>query len=194
MKKTVTVLGVFAFAVALTAPLFAAEQKAAATDTEIVFVPGRACNELPADIQSRSVSCDQVSFGKKSYAKVKVGYAPFEAGAIAHCPCLAAEALGLGATGIGAFYDDEVHRHLNLVPSEGQVVYHFAIGYPVIGIRYLAVLFGGAMSGLAGGYLSLAITPMWVEGMTAGRRYFRRTSGGEIPGRRHGGLISHEQG
>jgi len=44
-----------------------------------------------------------------------------------------------------------------------------AIGHPVIAIRYLAVLFGGAMSGLAGAYLSLAITPMWVEGMTAGR-------------------------
>lgn len=44
-----------------------------------------------------------------------------------------------------------------------------AIGYSVIGIRYMAVLFGGAMSGLAGAYLSLAVTPMWVEGMTAGR-------------------------
>ena len=44
-----------------------------------------------------------------------------------------------------------------------------AIGYPVVAIRYLAVLFGGAMSGLAGAYLSLAVTPMWVEGMTAGR-------------------------
>jgi simple sugar transport system permease protein len=44
-----------------------------------------------------------------------------------------------------------------------------AIGYPVIAIRYFAVLFGGAMSGIAGAYLSLAITPMWVEGMTAGR-------------------------
>lgn len=44
-----------------------------------------------------------------------------------------------------------------------------ALGYPVIAIRYLAVLFGGAMSGLAGAYLSQAITPMWVEGMTAGR-------------------------
>jgi nitroreductase len=42
---------------------------------------------------------------------------------------LAAEALGLGATGIGAFFDDEVHRYLNL--ASGQVVYHFAIGYPV---------------------------------------------------------------
>ncbi|MEO8003764.1 MAG: ABC transporter permease [Betaproteobacteria bacterium] len=44
-----------------------------------------------------------------------------------------------------------------------------ALGYPVIAIRYLAVLFGGAMSGLAGAYLSQAITPMWVESMTAGR-------------------------
>jgi simple sugar transport system permease protein len=44
-----------------------------------------------------------------------------------------------------------------------------ALGYPVIGIRFLCVLFGGAMSGLAGAYLSLAYTPMWVETMTAGR-------------------------
>jgi simple sugar transport system permease protein len=44
-----------------------------------------------------------------------------------------------------------------------------ALGEPVIRIRYLAVLFGGAMSGIAGAYLSTALTPMWVEGMTAGR-------------------------
>jgi len=44
-----------------------------------------------------------------------------------------------------------------------------ALGEPVTRIRYLAVLFGGAMSGLAGAYLSTAATPMWVEGMTAGR-------------------------
>lgn len=44
-----------------------------------------------------------------------------------------------------------------------------AIGYAVIRIRFLAVLFGGAMSGLGGAYLSLAYTPMWVEQMTAGR-------------------------
>jgi SagB-type dehydrogenase family enzyme len=58
-------------------------------------------------------------------------YAHFEAGAIGHRLYLAAEALGLGATGIGAFYDDEVHDYLNLAPGQGQVVYHFAIGYPV---------------------------------------------------------------
>jgi general nucleoside transport system permease protein len=44
-----------------------------------------------------------------------------------------------------------------------------AIGYPVIRIRYLAILFGGVMSGLAGAFLSLSYTPMWVEEMTAGR-------------------------
>ena len=44
-----------------------------------------------------------------------------------------------------------------------------ALGEPVIRIRYLAVVFGGAMSGVAGAYLSTALTPMWVEGMTAGR-------------------------
>lgn len=44
-----------------------------------------------------------------------------------------------------------------------------AIGYPVIRIRYYAVLFGGAAAGLAGAYLAVAYTPLWVEGMTAGR-------------------------
>ncbi len=58
-------------------------------------------------------------------------YVHFEAGAIGHRMYLAAESLGLGATGIGAFYDDQVHRYLNLTPERGQVVYHFAIGHPV---------------------------------------------------------------
>jgi len=44
-----------------------------------------------------------------------------------------------------------------------------AIGYPVIRIRYLAVLFGGAMAGLGGAYLALVYTPLWVEAMSAGR-------------------------
>jgi len=58
-------------------------------------------------------------------------YVHFEAGAIGHRLYLSAEMLGFGATGIGAFYDDEVHRYLNLTPDKGQVVYHFAIGHPV---------------------------------------------------------------
>ncbi|MEL6477315.1 MAG: ABC transporter permease [Pseudomonadota bacterium] len=44
-----------------------------------------------------------------------------------------------------------------------------ALGLPVRPIRVLAVLFGGAMAGLGGAYLSLAYTPMWGEEMTAGR-------------------------
>ena len=37
----------------------------------------------------------------------------------------------LRATGIGAFFDEEVNRYLGLSSELGQVVYHFAIGYPV---------------------------------------------------------------
>ena len=44
-----------------------------------------------------------------------------------------------------------------------------AMGVPVRLVRLMAVAFGGAMSGLAGGYLSLVYTPMWQEGMTANR-------------------------
>jgi general nucleoside transport system permease protein len=44
-----------------------------------------------------------------------------------------------------------------------------ALGYRVIAVRYLCVLFGGACAGLAGAYLSLAYTPQWIENMTAGR-------------------------
>ena len=44
-----------------------------------------------------------------------------------------------------------------------------AIGLPVLKVRYLAILFGGAMAGLAGSYMSLVYTPMWMENMTGGR-------------------------
>ena len=44
-----------------------------------------------------------------------------------------------------------------------------ALGLPVLKVRWLAVIFGGAMAGLGGAYLSLAYTPLWAEGMTAGR-------------------------
>ena len=62
-------------------------------------------------------------------------YVHFEAGAIGQRMYLAAEALGLGATGIGAFFDEEVNRYLCLSSELGQVVYHFAIGYPIVDPR-----------------------------------------------------------
>jgi simple sugar transport system permease protein len=44
-----------------------------------------------------------------------------------------------------------------------------AIGYPVRWIRYLCIVFGGALAGLAGAYLAVVHAKLWIEGMTAGR-------------------------
>ena len=44
-----------------------------------------------------------------------------------------------------------------------------ALGYPVRRIRLLAVVAGGALCGLSGAYISLVYTPLWVEGMVAGK-------------------------
>lgn len=44
-----------------------------------------------------------------------------------------------------------------------------ALGYPVRSIRLAAVVCGGALCGLAGAYISVIYTPLWVEGMIAGK-------------------------
>ena len=44
-----------------------------------------------------------------------------------------------------------------------------AIGHNVVPYRFIAILFGGAMAGLGGAFLSLVQVPIWGEGMTAGR-------------------------
>ena len=44
-----------------------------------------------------------------------------------------------------------------------------SIGYSVVGVRYMAVMFGGAMAGIAGACFPLLLTPQWAERMTAGR-------------------------
>jgi simple sugar transport system permease protein len=44
-----------------------------------------------------------------------------------------------------------------------------SIGYSVVGVRYAAVVFGGAMAGIAGACFPLLLTPQWAESMTAGR-------------------------
>ena len=45
----------------------------------------------------------------------------------------------------------------------------FTLGYPILRIRFLAIVFGGFMCGMAGGYMSLAlIGPFWKEGVTNG--------------------------
>ncbi|MGE4576164.1 MAG: ABC transporter permease [Candidatus Pseudothioglobus sp.] len=44
-----------------------------------------------------------------------------------------------------------------------------AIGHKVIRYRVMAILFGGAMAGIGGAFLSLVQVPIWGEDMTAGR-------------------------
>ena len=44
-----------------------------------------------------------------------------------------------------------------------------ALGYPVRRIRFAAVIVGGALCGVSGAYISLVYTPLWVEGMVAGK-------------------------
>jgi simple sugar transport system permease protein len=44
-----------------------------------------------------------------------------------------------------------------------------SLGYPVRRIRLAAVMVGGALCGLAGAYISVIYTPLWVEGMVAGK-------------------------
>ena len=44
-----------------------------------------------------------------------------------------------------------------------------ALGYPVRRIRMAAVMAGGALCGVAGAYISVVYTPLWVEGMVAGK-------------------------
>lgn len=44
-----------------------------------------------------------------------------------------------------------------------------ALGFSVRRVRYGAIAVGGAMAGMGGAYLSCVMTPLWIEGMTAGR-------------------------
>jgi len=66
-------------------------------------------------------------------ADLRPGYraAFINAGRVGQRLYIAAESLGLRATGIGAFFDDQVHRYLDIDTETEQVVYHFAIGHPM---------------------------------------------------------------
>ena len=52
--------------------------------------------------------------------------------------------------------------------AESPAVAH-AVGFPVVGVRYGATLFGGAMAGIAGGYYSIVYLHVWQEQLTSGR-------------------------
>jgi SagB-type dehydrogenase family enzyme len=82
---------------------------------------GNACIaiSMAADLASATAV-----YGGRAYR-----FAHFEAGALGQRLYVGATALGLAATGIGAFFDDGAHAYLGI--KREQVLYHFAIGYPV---------------------------------------------------------------
>lgn len=74
------------------------------------------------------------------------------------------------ALSIGVYYFFKLTRAGLIVKAVGESPESAqAIGLPVLKVRYLAIMFGGGMAGLAGSYLSLVITPLWADNMTAGR-------------------------
>ena len=77
--------------------------------------------------------------------------------------------LSVAAAGLAAWFLGRTRAGLMVrAVGENHDAAH-SIGYPVALIRLGAVLFGGAMAGIGGAYLSVAYTPLWVENMTAGR-------------------------
>ncbi len=62
------------------------------------------------------------AYGERGYRAVHI-----EAGAIGQGLYLGAESAKLNATGIGAFFDDQVNEYLNL-PDGFEVIYHFTVG------------------------------------------------------------------
>jgi simple sugar transport system permease protein len=75
----------------------------------------------------------------------------------------------LAALGAVAWFLSRTHAGLIVRAIGDQHDAAHVLGYKVIRIRYAAVLFGGAMAGLAGAYMSLAYTPLWAQDMIAGR-------------------------
>lgn len=63
----------------------------------------------------------------------------WECGVLGQLLYLEAHAIGISATGIGCYFDDDVHDVLGLKDSEFQSLYHFAIGNPVLDKRIMSL-------------------------------------------------------
>ena len=77
--------------------------------------------------------------------------------------------LSLGLTAAVAYILFQTRLGLIIIAVGGNHHSAHALGYNVIRVRYACIAFGGACSGLAGTYLSLAYTSQWIENMSAGR-------------------------
>lgn len=76
-------------------------------------------------------------------------------------------AMGIAAALIWFLYRTRAGLVLRCVGESPESAH--ALGYPVRRIRLAAVVAGGALCGLAGAYVSVVYTPLWVEGMIAGK-------------------------
>ncbi|MBM4354917.1 MAG: ABC transporter permease [Deltaproteobacteria bacterium] len=77
--------------------------------------------------------------------------------------------LGFAAVPLVYFFLAHTRAGLNLRAAGETPAAAAAMGIPVARVRYLYVTLGAAGSGLAGATLSLAVTPGWVDGLTAGQ-------------------------
>ena len=85
---------------------------------------------------------------------------------------LAGQELGLTASGEATALHPrrELDTRLGLIiraVGESHEAAH-ALGYKVNRIRLGAIMFGGAMAGMGGAYVSLVRVPQWVDGITSG--------------------------
>jgi SagB-type dehydrogenase family enzyme len=94
-------------------------------------------------VQAMALSCHQQIAGQSAFAVAML--APFDAhlqqapyayrhlhwecGMLGQVLYLGAEAHGLRGTGIGCFFDDEVHQLLGINDSSFQSLYHFTVGH-----------------------------------------------------------------
>ena len=92
-------------------------------------------------------------FGNRGYR-----YVHFEAGAIGQRLYLGAESLGWNATGIGAFYDDDVHRYLGFLEEEEP-----SVGASLHTAEHSALVIPGTPSNPASAQYRDQSTPLFVS-------------------------------
>jgi SagB-type dehydrogenase family enzyme len=86
--------------------------------------------EIVADAQVTFIWSAVLARGKWKYRERAYRYIYIDAGHIGQNLYLAAEALGLGVCTIGAFFDDDANRIIDVDGTEETIIYMGCVGYP----------------------------------------------------------------